>query len=48
MRELRPFDGVRIRRDRHGVLHVLADSTPDTYRGLGYWQAHDRGLQMLL
>src|SRR5258706_1556218 len=39
---------VRLERDGAGVAHITAASLDDVQRGLGFCQARDRGLQMLL
>lgn len=41
-------DGVRLRRDDHGVPHVVAADLHAAHWGLGYVHALDRGLQMCL
>ena len=45
---LRRDGDVSIRRDRHGIPHIDADSETGLYYGVGYMQAIDRGLQLLL
>ena len=40
--------GVRLWRDRYGVVHVEADDLAGVSWGMGYSHALDRGLQMLL
>ncbi len=39
---------VRLERDAAGVAHITAGSVDDAHFGLGFCQARDRGLQMLL
>ncbi|MEM6990356.1 MAG: penicillin acylase family protein [Myxococcota bacterium] len=42
------LDGVEIRRDAHGVPHILADTDEGALYGLGYASAEDRLLQMAI
>jgi len=39
---------IEIRRDVHGIRHVVATTDRDLYRGLGFCHGRDRSLQMLL
>jgi penicillin amidase len=39
---------VTIKRDKHGVPVIVADSFQDAFYGLGLVQAFDRGMQMEL